>query len=71
MSTGQCLSRTCGISKLGGKCLLVSVGVLVSRLGMWKGVGGREEKWCLSALLFLEKSPKDHCPFNEHSEISK
>lgn len=45
--------------------VLVPPAVPVSRLQ------GREGKWYLPALLFLEKSPKDPCPSSTGSEISK
>ena len=47
------------------RVLLVSAGVHISRLG------SRGGKWCLLALLFLEKSPKDLCPSSTGSEIGK
>lgn len=39
------------------------------RTAIWPGRG--EEKWCLLALLFLERSPGDPCLSSAHSEISK
>lgn len=59
---GELWDRVHILSKLGGVFMLVPLGGCMSRLDVEEGDG-------TSALLFLEKSPKDLSPSNTHSEI--
>ena len=57
----------CTVSKPRGECGTALV-LAVSPVSSLGGVGG---KWFLSAFLFLERSPNNHCHSSTCSEISK